>query len=49
MSWSLDLSFIKGLMFGIEYWEDDEDNFFYIVLDVGFLRFVYTRDMSEEE
>jgi len=45
--WSLDLSFIQGLMFGIEYYEDMEEDLFYVVMDVGFLRFLYIRYTGE--
>lgn len=41
MSWGISAQLIKGLMFGIEYAEDDEEGFFYIVFDIGFIRFLY--------
>jgi len=47
--WTLDLSFIKGVMFGIEYYEDLEDEMFYVVFDLGILRLLYIRYTGEEE
>lgn len=35
------IQLIKGLMFGIEYHEDDQA--LYIVLDIGFLRFLFIK------
>lgn len=47
MNWSLTLSFIKGLMFGLEYCDDVEEGFFYICLDLGVIRLLYARDYNE--
>lgn len=45
--WSLNIRLIKGCMFGIEYGEDPEEHLFYIVLDLGILRFLYTKYSGE--
>ena len=46
--WGIDVSLIKGLMFGIEYAEDPEEQMFYVVVDVGFFRFLYLSGPAEE-
>ena len=43
----LSLQIIRGLMFGVEYHE--EDDAFYVVLDVGFLRFLLIKGTSVED
>lgn len=45
--WTINLAFIKGLMFGIEYYEDVEEDMFYVVVDVGCIRCMYIRYSGE--
>lgn len=46
--WSLDLGFIKGCMFGIEYYEDEDNDLFFVVLDVGCIRVMYIKYNGDE-
>lgn len=46
---TIDISFIKGIMFGMEYYEDLEEELFFVVLDLGILRFLYVRYTVEVE
>jgi hypothetical protein len=48
MNWAIDLMIIRGLMFGIEYYTDWDEKLFFIIVDVGPLRFIYTKEMEEE-
>jgi hypothetical protein len=45
--WQLSLQFIKGFMVGMEYVE--EEDLFFVMLDLGFIRLMYVRATAEEE
>jgi len=49
--WAISAQLIKGLMFGVEYHEEDveEGNIFYVVLDLGIFRLMYIRGTEISE
>lgn len=46
--WLVDFEFIKGLVFGLEYGEIEEEDLFYICIHIGLIRIILTQ-INEQE